>query len=80
MARCTLPCRRVARPGTTVSAPTTIVSAKSTSWVGPRPSSSFPSSQIDATAMAGMVSPMLAMADPSARFTDTCVRLRRAAR
>ena len=42
MARCTLPWSRVARPGTTVSAPTSMVSAKSTSWVDPRPRSSGP--------------------------------------
>jgi hypothetical protein len=37
----------VARPGTTVSTLTTMVSASSTIWVEPRPSSSGPSSQID---------------------------------
>ena len=34
----------------------------------------------EAMAIAGMVSPMLAMAEPNARFIATWVRLRRAAR
>ncbi len=55
------------------------VIASNTIWVGPRPSSSGPSSQIVATASAGMVRPMLAMAEPSARLRLICTRLRRAA-
>ena len=55
------------------------VMASSTICVGPRPSSSGPSSQIVATASAGMVRPMLAMAEPSARLRLICTRLRRAA-
>ncbi len=51
-------------PGTTVRMLTTTVSTSSTICTDPRPSSSGPSSQIDATAMAGMVSPMLAIAEP----------------
>ena len=43
---------------------TTAVRASSTICTGPRPSSSGPSSQIEATAIAGMVSPMLAIAEP----------------
>ena len=68
----------MARPGRIVSAPTTAVIASSTIWVDPRPSTSGPSSQIDATAMAGIVSPMLAIAEPSARLRLTWMRSRRA--
>src|SRR5829696_5747612 len=53
--------------------------ASSTIWVGPRPSSSGGSNQIVATAMTGIVRPMLAIAEPSARLRLTCMRLRRAA-
>ena len=64
--------------GTTVRMLTTTVSASSTIWVGPRPSSSGPSSQIE-HGDAGMVRPMLAIAEPSARFRLIWIRLRRAA-
>ncbi len=52
----------------------------STIWVASSPSSSGPSSQIEAMAMAGMVSPMLAMAEPKARLRLVWIRSRRAAR
>ena len=78
--RCTAPCNRVARPGTTVRIATTTVTASKTIWVASSPSSSGPSSQIEATAMAGMVSPMLAMAEPKARLRLVWIRSRRAAR
>jgi hypothetical protein len=54
--------------GQEVSAPTATVMASSTIWVEPSPSASGPSSQIEATAIAGMVKPMLAIADPNARL------------
>ena len=63
-----------------MSAATTTVIASSTIWVEPRPSTSGPSSQIDATAIAGIVSPMLAIAEPSARLKLVCMRSRRALR
>ncbi len=47
-----------------VSTLITTVRASSTICVSPSPRSSDPGSQIDAIAMAGMVSPMLAIADP----------------
>ena len=43
---------------------TTTVTASNTICVASSPRSSGPSSQIEATAIAGMVSPMLAIADP----------------
>lgn len=61
---CTPPWSNVARPGTIVRALTTTVSASSTMWTGPRPSSSGPESHTEASAIDGMVRPMLAMAEP----------------
>jgi len=58
----------------------TTVSASSTSWMGPRPSTSGPLSQIEASAITGMVSPMLAIAEPYARFRLVWMRPWRAAR
>ena len=43
---------------------TTTVRTSSAICTGQSPSRSEPSSQIEATAMAGMVSPMLAIAEP----------------
>jgi hypothetical protein len=74
------PCSRVARPGTTVRTVTTTVRASSTIWVAPSPSSSGTSTQIVATAIAGMVSPMLAMAEPRARLRLVWMRSRSAFR
>lgn len=70
----------VARPGTTVRELTTTVSASSTMCVEPRPRTSGPESQMDARATAGTVRPMLAMAEPRARFRLVCTRSRRAER
>ena len=58
--------------GNTVSMPTMTVSASSTIWVGPRPSSSGRPARCVATAMAGIVRPMLAIADPRARLRLIC--------
>src|SRR5256885_889340 len=70
----------VARPGRIVSARIRAVTKSSTIGVEPRPSFSGPSSQIDATAITGIVSPMLAIADPIARLKLVWMRPRRAAR
>ena len=51
-----------------------------TIWVEPRPSTSGPSSQIEAIAIAGMVSPMLAIAEPKPRLRLIWTRPRRALR
>ena len=67
------------RPGTTVRIPTTTVTASNTIWVASSPNTSGPSSQIEAMAIAGMVSPMLAMAEPNARLRLVWIRSRRAA-
>lgn len=64
MIRWIMPCRRVDLPGATVRVLTSSVTPSSTICTGPSPSSSGPSSQMLATAIAGIVSPMLAMAEP----------------
>jgi hypothetical protein len=64
MIRWTPPSCRVARPGSRVRALTTAVRVRRPIWVAPRPRTSGPSSQIEATAIAGIVSPMLAIAEP----------------
>src|SRR4029077_7056967 len=61
-------CSRAARPSGAARAPTATVSTNSTIWVALSPSTSRPGSQIDTTAIVGMVSPMLAIAEPKARF------------
>ena len=63
-----------------MSAVTATVMASSTICVAPSPRTSGPSSQIEATAIAGIVSPMLAIAEPSARLKLVCTRSRRALR
>ena len=64
IARWRPPISGLARPGTTVSTPTITDRSSSTISVSPRPSASGPSSQIEATAIVGMVRPMLAIAEP----------------
>ena len=59
---------------------TTTVTANNTICVASRPRTNGPLSQIEAMAMAGMVSPMLAMADPKARLRLVWIRSRLAAR
>jgi hypothetical protein len=59
---------------------TTKVTASSTICVGSRPRINGPSNQMVATASAGMVRPMLAIAEPKARLRLVCKRSRRAAR
>ncbi len=49
-------------------------------WRELRPRTSGPESHTEARATAGMVRPMLAMAEPSARFRLVCTRSRRAER
>ncbi len=49
-------------------------------WVGPRPRTSGPESQTEARASTGMVRPMPAIAEPSARFSLVCTGSRRAER
>jgi hypothetical protein len=78
--RCSVPCSTVARPVTSVSDVIVIVRASRTSSLAPTPSTSGPSSQIEATPIVGMVRPILASAEPSARFRLVCIRLRVAAR
>src|SRR4051812_5286508 len=58
----------------------TTVSANRTISLPSSPRTSGPLSQMEATAIAGMVRPMLASADPSARFTLVWRRFRSAAR
>src|SRR5438045_7258869 len=66
--RCTTPCITCVRPETSVIDATTKLSMSSTSSFGSRPSASGTPSSIDATATAGIVKPMLASAEPNARF------------
>jgi hypothetical protein len=47
-----------------VSELTSAVSTRRPIWVAPRPSTSGPSSQIEATAITGIVRPIDAMAEP----------------
>ena len=64
IARWRPPASGLARPGTTVSTPTTTERKSSTISVLRRPSASGPSSQIEAMAMVGMVRPIDAIALP----------------
>ena len=58
MLRCTVPCMSVARPVLRVSVPTTSVRASNTISLASRPRVNGVVSQIEATAIAGIVSPM----------------------
>ena len=61
-----------------MSVATTTVMSSSTICIGSSPSSRSPSSQIDATAMVGMVRPIEAIEEPKARLRLTCTRSRAA--
>ena len=76
----TTPCSIVVRPVPNVTTPAISVSASNTVSLGSSPSVSGTSSRMETTATAGIVSPMLASAEPSARFRLVCSRLSRAAR
>ena len=79
MVRCTMACSRVARPGMIVNGVATTVRTNNTRCVGPNPRMSGVSTNWVISASAGIVKPMLATADPSARLSEVCRRPRRAA-
>ena len=62
------PCNIVALPGTTVRILTATVKTKRTSSVALKPRTMGKPKNIDITAITGMVSPMLAIAEPYAKF------------
>src|SRR4029079_17258732 len=78
--KCTTPCSTVVRPVPNVITPTKSVKAKRSWSLLPSPSSRGCCSAIETTATAGIVRPILASADPSARFKLVCSRLDRDAR
>ncbi len=78
--RCTAPCIMFVRPVAIVIVPMRKVSTSITRSLPPSPSWSLRPSTTDATATVGIVSPMLASAEPNARLKLVCSRSARAAR
>jgi hypothetical protein len=77
--RCTVPCITVVRPVPSDSVATMMDSSSSTVDLTSIPSDKVQPVASETMATAGMVRPMLASADPSARLRLVCKRLARAA-